>query len=264
MLKIDVLLQSLGLDPKRKKKLEDTMALAETPLPKLCDDESVNRAVGFFKSALMVGIPLCPMLPPEFRTCRIRGDHGVAWGHQADLDKLFSLKPSDPGYGDLGGQERGVIMVRVSDSVAQEDDGTLPEFPIEGFSQSGLLGGTVVNHEYAAPDWDHPYVMPLQEIRATMPSGKPIRMAYLGLNYSGNVLHFRLSSSNHNLDSWPADEAIWDSLIANSYLLSKSKLPYFSELWQACLSQKFDITHHGGSMRLTPKDTPDDCDSDDY
>src|SRR3989338_6261308 len=135
------------------------MALTETPLPKLCDDESVNRTVAFFKCVLMVGLPLSPYLPPEFRACRIRGDHGVAWGHQTDLDKLFSSKPSDPGYGDLGAQERGVIIVRVSDSVAQEDDGTLPEFPLEGFSEAGLLGCTMVNHEYSGLDWDTSFVL---------------------------------------------------------------------------------------------------------
>ena len=240
------------------------MALTETPLPKLCDDESVNRTVAFFKSVLMVGLPLCPYLPPEFRACRIRGDHGVAWGHQTDLDKLFSSKPSDPGYGDLGAQERGVIIVRVSDSVAQEDDGTLPEFPLEGFSEAGLLEGTVVKHEYSGSDWDTPFVMVLQEIRASTASGKPIRMAYLGLNYASNVLHFRLSSSNHNIDSWASDEVMWDDLITKSHLLSKSKLQDFSQLWKACLSQKFDIVYQGDSIQLTPKENQDDCEPDDY
>ena len=240
------------------------MALSDTPLPKSSHDESVNRSVAFFKSAMLVGLPLCPSLPSEMTVCRIRGDHGVAWGHQADLDKLFSSKPSDPGYCDLGGQEQGVIILRVSDSVAQEDDGTLPDFPLEGFSQAGMSGGSVVNHQYSAPDWDFPFVMPLQEIRATMSSGKPIRMAYLGLNYASNVLHFRLSSSNHNVDSWAADEAIWDDLIAKSYLLPKSKLPDFHDLWQACLTQKFDLIHSGSSIRLIPKAKQDDTESDDY
>jgi len=41
------------------------MALTETPLPKLCDDESVYRTVAFFKSALMVGLSLMVTWEPK-------------------------------------------------------------------------------------------------------------------------------------------------------------------------------------------------------